>query len=718
MTISTGKSKASRQRRRVEPRAVVVDAKKTTKASESDIREAISSDRVLGARLASIKPKVLEWRRLALKTAFGLGDLWKKLLEAPEGIADRRQTKLPRQHLITFLAAECRIPRREVVRHIRMAETFTQEDKELLIQHGVDLRVALDLAARKPDVRAVAIKMITEEHCLDVQDLKALCRDMKLGTAARTGSLDISRQAALLKAASARRRADVAAWLAELKTFGEAFMAFADSEPEYRPYAEIMPELGVLAEQAADLQRRLAQIAGEDFLSQTALPIHRSNGHQRTGWQILDRALGQIARRDVCMDGCDWPHGRDSLHIDYELVWELAWVFGYTKDDQPSQLRRQMRIEGRAPLDIDPTDEILGPKAPREFTVLEICAGAGSQAFGLEAAGFRHAGLIEIDPDAAATLRVNRPDWPVIEGDLRQLDLSRFKGVDMLAGGVPCQFFSSLGKRKGRFDDRDLFGEVIRLVKLLSPKAVMLENVPGLGHSNNLLYRLKLQSQLSSLGYDAEWQTLDGVAFGLPQKRRRYVLVGFQPGIKHRFGWPLRIGIEAPTVGEALRDLMGANGWAHVDAWVQTANDQCPTILGASELKSGIDLAAAAGRETWKALGVNPSYFAHAAPDRNAPPPSEEFRPQLTLEMIARLQGLPDGWQLQGSSIQRFRQIANAFPQRMAHALGLSIMRAFTGAAIDLGQALVSPPPYRGRHQFNQLNKIAHHGGDHAADMG
>lgn len=115
----------------------------------------------------------------------------------------------------------------------------------------------------------------------------------------------------------------------------------------------------------------------------------------------------------------------------------------------------------------------------------------------------------------------------------------------------------------------------------------MLENIPGRGHSNNLLYRLKLQSRLSSLGYDAEWQTLDGVAFGLSQNRRRCVLVGFRPGIKHRFGWPLRNGINAPTVAEALRTLMGSNGWKHhVDAWVRAANDHCPTILGASEAES------------------------------------------------------------------------------------------------------------------------------------
>ena len=110
---------------------------------------------------------------------------------------------------------------------------------------------------------------------------------------------------------------------------------------------------------------------------------------------------------------------------------------------------------------------------------LEICAGAGGQALGLEQAGFYHQGLIENDSDACKTLLLNRPGWKVIEKDLRKFDGKGFRGIDLLAGGVPCPPFSVAGKQLGEEDDRDLFPTALRLAAEIKPQAVMLENVPG-----------------------------------------------------------------------------------------------------------------------------------------------------------------------------------------------------------------------------------------------
>jgi len=107
---------------------------------------------------------------------------------------------------------------------------------------------------------------------------------------------------------------------------------------------------------------------------------------------------------------------------------------------------------------------------------VEICAGAGGQALGLEQAGFEHAALVEIDTAACATLRHNRPRWNVIEGDLHKFDGTPYRGVDLLAGGVPCPPFSRAGKQLGSEDERDLFPQAIRLVDEIRPKAVMLKN--------------------------------------------------------------------------------------------------------------------------------------------------------------------------------------------------------------------------------------------------
>ncbi|MCX7602677.1 MAG: DNA cytosine methyltransferase, partial [Bryobacteraceae bacterium] len=113
------------------------------------------------------------------------------------------------------------------------------------------------------------------------------------------------------------------------------------------------------------------------------------------------------------------------------------------------------------------------------LTTLELCAGAGGQALGLEQAGIEHAGLVEIDANACSTLRLNRPHWNVIQHDLNTFDGTRFKGVDIISGGLPCPPFSVAGKKLGKDDERNLFPALIRLVDQVRPRAVMIENVRG-----------------------------------------------------------------------------------------------------------------------------------------------------------------------------------------------------------------------------------------------
>lgn len=114
------------------------------------------------------------------------------------------------------------------------------------------------------------------------------------------------------------------------------------------------------------------------------------------------------------------------------------------------------------------------------YTAVELCAGAGGQALGLERAGFQHAALVELDSHCCETLRRNRPHWNVIEQDLRTFDGAPYAGVDLLAGGLPCPPFSKAGKQLGDADERNLFPEAIRLVRQMHPSAVMIENVRGI----------------------------------------------------------------------------------------------------------------------------------------------------------------------------------------------------------------------------------------------
>ena len=251
-----------------------------------------------------------------------------------------------------------------------------------------------------------------------------------------------------------------------------------------------------------------------------------------------------------------------------------------------------------------------------ELSVVEICAGAGGQALGLEAAGWHHAAAIDNDRHACATLRRNRPEWRVIEADVGVLDGTQFGGVDLFVGGVPCPPFSIAGDQLGADDERDLFPQALRLIRASRPRAVMLENVRGFATKRFAHYRAWLLKQLQELGYEPEWRLLTASDYGVPQLRPRFVLVALRPEHAMRFAWPLETAT-APTVGEAIGDLMAAGGWPGAAEWVKVANTVAPTIVGGSKKHGGPDLGPTRARAAWRALGVDGLGLA------DGPPPSD-----------------------------------------------------------------------------------------------
>lgn len=160
---------------------------------------------------------------------------------------------------------------------------------------------------------------------------------------------------------------------------------------------------------------------------------------------------------------------------------------------------------------------------------IEICAGAGGQALGLEQAGFHHEALVEIEPPACATLKLNRPNWNVIEGDVRSFSASEYHGkIDLLAGGVPCPPFSVAGKQLGADDERDLFPEALRLIGECEPRAVLIENVKGIFYPKFDEYRAEVVQRLSSMGYKTWWRLVQSSDYGVSQLRPRAILVGIK----------------------------------------------------------------------------------------------------------------------------------------------------------------------------------------------
>ena len=321
--------------------------------------------------------------------------------------------------------------------------------------------------------------------------------------------------------------------------------------------------------------------------------------------------------------------------------------------------------------------------APKR-SVVEICAGAGGQALGLELAGFDHLLAVELDSNAAATLRENRGpgkgDWDIRVGDVADRsvwDPEEFVGrVDLLAGGVPCPPFSIAGKQLGAEDERDLFAWAVELVGRLRPRAVLLENVRGLSMPRFSGYRQQIKDRLAEFGYWSDWKLLEARDYGVPQLRPRFILVALPEEEARYFSWP-EPRPNGETVGSALRDLMAANGWQGADAWANKADSIAPTIVGGSKKHGGADLGPTRAKRAWASIGVDGLGVADEAPHADTP---SGFVPKLTTEMVARIQGWGPGaeyrWTFTGRKTSRYRQIGNAFPPPVARAVGESIMAA------------------------------------------
>jgi DNA (cytosine-5)-methyltransferase 1 len=325
-----------------------------------------------------------------------------------------------------------------------------------------------------------------------------------------------------------------------------------------------------------------------------------------------------------------------------------------------------------------------------ELTCLEICAGAGGQSLGLEQAGFRHVAAVELDADASLTLSVNRPLWHPVRTDVHDFDGRPYRGVDLLAGGVPCPPFSVAGRQLGADDERDLFPQALRLVEECEPAAVMLENVRGLATGRFTGYREQVAARLERLGYQVEWQVLNACEFGVPQLRPRFILVALAPEAARHFRWPSAQGTP-PTVGEVLRDLMAADGWPGAEAWARKANGIGPTLVGGSRKHGGPDLGPTRARAAWLKLGVDGRGLADAPPRRDDP---VAHLPRLTVPMAAALQGFPAGWLFSGRKTASYRQVGNAFPPPVARAVGTSIRAAVEASRTPFARRLrlLAPP--------------------------
>jgi DNA (cytosine-5)-methyltransferase 1 len=348
-------------------------------------------------------------------------------------------------------------------------------------------------------------------------------------------------------------------------------------------------------------------------------------------------------------------------------------------------------------------DRELDIKPKRPYKLAELFAGAGGLAIGMEKAGFESVFLNEINKYACATLRKNRPNWNVIEGDIANVDFTPYHGeVDILSGGFPCQAFSYAGKKLGFEDTRGtLFYEFGRVLKECEPKVFIAENVRGLASHDEGRTLETIISVLGELGYKVlDPRVLKAVFYKVPQKRERLIIIGIRNDFAEKadFHWPSPYK-RIMTMKDALKkgdlyncDVPQSNGqkypkrkaeilgyvpaggyWRDLPDDLQREYMQKSYFLGGG--KTGM-----ARRLSWE----EPSLTLTCAPaqkqtERCHP---EETRP-LTVREYARVQTFPDEWNFEGSITEQYKQIGNAVPVNLAAAIGRSLVRLLND--LDIG---------------------------------
>lgn len=315
--------------------------------------------------------------------------------------------------------------------------------------------------------------------------------------------------------------------------------------------------------------------------------------------------------------------------------------------------------------------------ADRRLRSVEICAGCGAQALGLEQAGFDPVVLLDSKADACFTIGRNRPEWDTICIDLVHFPVNErpdIIGVDLLSGGLPrVKSMATVGRDEDT-DERRVLRAAIDLVHEVKPRAVLFENVPDLAESPEFeVDREWMGARLAEAGYRAKWKVLNAADFGVPQNRRSSFLVAMREPCFSRFSWPESDGRPTLTVGEVLGPSMSSRGWPAADEWIKGADRIAPALVGGSDRRGGADLGPTGSKKAWAALGVNGNSLGDEPPGADFP--SAEM-PKLTVEQAALIQSIPEEWIFAGGKTSRYRQIGHAMPPPLAAAVGRAIAAA------------------------------------------
>lgn len=381
---------------------------------------------------------------------------------------------------------------------------------------------------------------------------------------------------------------------------------------------------------------------------------------------------------------------------------ELAEKLGITKNqlsvmlsDKYNPLKARVeelcQLLGVNPSSVLDFDEPNGVATPVDLsnanvTAIELFAGAGGLALGLEQAGIKTVEYVEFDKACCETLRTNRPDWNIICDDIHKVDFHEFEGkVDLVTGGFPCQAFSYAGKKLGFGDTRGtLFHEFARCVQEVKPKMFLAENVRGLVSHDHGRTLQTIISVFESLGYRTQQKILNACYYGVGQKRERIVIIGIRNDLDINFEYP-QADSEWTTLKTALKDCPRSPGVEYSErkkkvldlvppggCWVDLPEDVAKDYMGKSYYSGG-GRRGMARRISWDepclTLTCSPS---QKQTERCHP---DETRP-FTIRESARIQSFPDDWEFCGGIGDQYKQIGNAVPVEMARRVAMQLYKS------------------------------------------
>lgn len=326
----------------------------------------------------------------------------------------------------------------------------------------------------------------------------------------------------------------------------------------------------------------------------------------------------------------------------------------------------------------------------KQFTVLELFAGAGGLALGLEQAGLKNVGLVENDKSACSTLKINKPYWNVIERDITKIasirDLVNDR-IDLISGGFPCQSFSFAGKKLGLHDTRGtLFHDFARIVDEIKPKMVLLENVKGLLHHDKGKTFKVISSTFNDVGYNIEHKILNSNDFGVAEKRERMIIIGIRKDLPFNFKFP-----DPQDYKPCLRDVIynisdDKQGYTYSENkknvmklvppgknWKSLPPLIAQDYMGKSYFSKAGGRTGTAKRLSWE--GPSPTLTTSPNQKQTERCHPDETRP-LTVKEYQLIQSFPENWKFMGSIANQYKPIGNAVPVNLSKIVGKQVIKS------------------------------------------